>query len=89
MNETDIMARIDPIESKIDFKVLNAEQLDQIKTATLHVLENVGVRFPSGRALDIFSEHGAIVDRSSQVVKLPAEFVLTTMSKAPRTYTLS
>jgi trimethylamine--corrinoid protein Co-methyltransferase len=89
MNNTDFQARIEPIQANIDLKVLDVKQLDQIKSATLHILENVGVRFPSDRALDIFSERGAIVDKSTQVVKLPAEFVLDEMSKAPRTYTLS
>jgi len=41
------MVKIEPIQSKLDLKVLNTEQLVQIKSATLHVLENVGVRFPS------------------------------------------
>ena len=83
------MPIIEPIRSKIDLKVLSSEQLAQIKAATLHVLENVGVRFPSGKALDKFAEHGAIVDGDTQVVKLRADFVLDAMSRAPRSYVLS
>ena len=83
------MPLIKPIQSKLDLKVLDAGQLEQIKTATLHVLENVGVRFPSERALDIFAEHGALVDKDTRVVRLPADFVLEEMSKAPRTYILA
>jgi trimethylamine:corrinoid methyltransferase-like protein len=41
------MAAIQPIQSKLDFNVLISEQLAQIKSAMLHVLEKVGVRFPS------------------------------------------
>lgn len=40
------MDKIEPIKSSLDLKVLNTAQLAQIKSATLHVLENVGVRFP-------------------------------------------
>ncbi len=83
------MPIIEPIQSKFDLKVLNSEQLAQIKAATLHVLENVGVRFPSEKALNKFAEHGAIVDGDSQVVKLRADFVLEAMSQAPRSYVLS
>lgn len=83
------MPLIKPIRSKLDLKVLDAGQLEQIKTATLHVLEKVGVRFPSERALDLFAEHGAVVDKDTQVVKLTADFVLEVMSKAPRTYFLA
>jgi trimethylamine--corrinoid protein Co-methyltransferase len=83
------MPIIKPIQSKLDFKVLNSEQLQQIKTATLYILENIGVRFPSDRALNIFADHGVPIDKDRQVVKLPADFVLNEMSKAPRTYFLS
>jgi trimethylamine--corrinoid protein Co-methyltransferase len=83
------MTRIDPILSTIDFKVLNSKQLAQIREATLYVLENVGVRFPSEKALGVFNEHGAMVDQETMIVKLPSDFVLTEMSKAPGTFTLS
>jgi trimethylamine:corrinoid methyltransferase-like protein len=52
------MIKIEPIQSKLDFKVLNSDQLAQIKAATLHVLEYVGVRFPSDRALDVIEALG-------------------------------
>ena len=83
------MANIEPIQSKLTLNVLDNQQLDQIKSATLHVLENVGVRFPSEKALHKFAEHGAQVDGDSQVVKMPADFVLTAMNQAPRSYVLS
>ncbi len=82
------MQRIEPIKSKIKLDVLNKEQLEQIKTATLYILENVGVRFPSDQALKVFSDHGISIEEDSQVVKLPADFILETMSHAPRSYTL-
>jgi len=80
--------RIKAIQSKLGLEVLDRTQLDQIKAATLHVLEHVGVRFPSEKALDVFAEHGALVDGDSQIVRLPADFVLTALSQAPRNYVL-
>ena len=83
------MANIEPIKSALDFQVLTPEERQQIKSATLHILENVGVRFPSEKALGIFAQHGALIDQETQIVKLPADLVLEAMSKAPRKYLLS
>ena len=82
------MPNIEPIQSSLNLNVLNTEQLEEIKNATLHVLEAVGVRFPSKKALDTFEEHGALVDRDTQIVKLPAEFVKRAIDTAPRKYVL-
>lgn len=83
------MTKFEPIKSKLDLKVLNPFQLEQIREATLDVLENVGVRFPSEQALRLFMEHGIPVDEESHLVKLPAEFVLQQMANAPRKFILS
>ena len=80
---------IQPIKSVFSLEVLNPAQLAKIKTSTLHILENVGVRFPSKRALTIFAEYDASVDMETQIVKLSPDLVTQAMSKAPRTYTLS
>ena len=66
----------------------SAEQLDRLKQATLDILERIGVKFASGRALDILAEHGCDVDRETQVVRFPPELVLEAMAKAPRRYGL-
>jgi trimethylamine:corrinoid methyltransferase-like protein len=39
------MPNIAPIQSKLHLEVMNAQQLADIKSATLHVLEHVGVHF--------------------------------------------
>jgi trimethylamine--corrinoid protein Co-methyltransferase len=68
---------------------LSADQLAQIKAATLQVLETVGVHFPSERALKVFAEHGAQVDMEGQVVRMSPDFVSESMRHAPRSYVLS
>jgi len=83
------MPGIKPIEPTFKLKVLSAGQLAKIRTATLHILEHVGVRFPSNRALGVFAEHGARVDTDTQIAYLPPELVLEAMGRAPRIYTLS
>ncbi len=64
------MPGIQPIRSNLRLEVLGPAELAELKSATLHVLEHVGVRFPSERALRIFADHGARVNPDSQVVKL-------------------
>ena len=83
------MARIEPIQPKIGLEVLSADQLEAIQAATLDIMERVGVRFPSERALRVFADHGARVDWDAQVVHLAPGFVLKAMSHAPRAYTLA
>ena len=85
------MAR--PIKSisnpKISLNILTDQEVRQIHEATLEVIETIGVRFPSPVALDILEGHGAQVDRTSMVARIPADIVETYLAKAPPTYTLS
>ena len=62
------MVNIEPIRPKSHLEVLNADELESIQSATLELLENIGVRFPSESALGIFAEHGAKVDKDRQIV---------------------
>jgi trimethylamine--corrinoid protein Co-methyltransferase len=79
---------IEPIRTSYKLDFLDDEQLDNLQEATLNILENTGVQFPSEKALDIFAEHGAEVDRNSQIVKIPRHLVLKAMSTVPRYFTL-
>ena len=45
-------SRINPIAPRLWWDVLNPSELERIHEATLDVLETVGIRFPSERALD-------------------------------------
>ncbi|HSR33742.1 MAG TPA: trimethylamine methyltransferase family protein [Anaerolineae bacterium] len=83
------MPRIQPIRPTFKLKVLSDDQLAEFKSATLYILEHVGIRFPSERALQLFAAHGAQVDVDTQIVRLPPDLVLQAMGRAPRTYTLS
>lgn len=69
----------EPIKSitnpKLTLDILSQEQIDLIHQATLQIIENTGVRFPSEWALKIWEEHGADVDHDTQVVKAKAELI--------------
>ena len=79
---------IEPIRTQYKLACLENEQLEDLREATLHILENTGVQFPSEKALAIFAEHGAQVDHVSQVVKIPRDLVLKAMSNVPRYFTM-
>jgi trimethylamine--corrinoid protein Co-methyltransferase len=83
------MSTIEPIKNNLDLQVLSDDQMKEIRFATLRILEETGIHFPSEKALRIFSDHGAVIDPETQIVRIPEDLVLEAMSQAPRVYTLS
>jgi trimethylamine--corrinoid protein Co-methyltransferase len=79
---------LQPIKPAYHVCILEESQLDQLQSATLEILEQVGIHCPSEKALKIYAEHGGLVDFSHQTVKLPGQIVLEAMSHAPRFYTM-
>ncbi|MCK4976712.1 MAG: trimethylamine methyltransferase family protein, partial [Anaerolineales bacterium] len=53
------------------------------------VLEEVGVTFPSDKALKIFADVGAYVDFDNQLVKIPADLLDKYLATSPRSYTMA
>jgi trimethylamine--corrinoid protein Co-methyltransferase len=84
-NET---PQLTPIVPNYHLRILSDEQLNQLQTATLEILEGVGIICPSEKALSIYAEHGAQVDINTQMVKLPSSVVMDAMTHAPRFYTM-
>jgi trimethylamine:corrinoid methyltransferase-like protein len=68
---------------------LTDEEVRRIHTATLDVIEGVGVRFPSNKALDILEAHGATVDRCSMIAKIPGAVMEEYLALMPPAYTLA
>ena len=81
-------SRINPITPRLRWDVLSPDELQRIHEATLQVMEQVGIRFPSARALDVLEAGGCRVDRARQVVRLPRAVVMDAVAQAPRAYTL-
>ncbi len=79
---------LEPIRSPYRVRFLGDDQLDQLQAATLRILEEVGVRFPSAMALEILADHGAKVDMASQVVRFPPDLVRRALATAPRYFTM-
>ncbi len=74
---------------RLSLTILSREQVERVHTATLDIIESVGVRFPSARALDIWEAHGATVDRDTMIVKVPGHVIEEALKRAPRAYTLA
>jgi len=81
---------IEPIQIDPDMqiKVLSDDDIQQLHQATLTILEETGVRFPSQKALTIFADAGAHVDPKTQIVKIPPDLLMQAISKAPRSICL-
>ena len=69
--------------------VLEAEDVKRIHGATIDIIESVGVRFPSEKALDIWEVHGASVDRGTQIVKVSGQIIEEALRQAPPVFTLA
>jgi trimethylamine--corrinoid protein Co-methyltransferase len=79
---------LQPIVPSYHLRILTDEQLKRFQSATLEILEEVGIYCPSEKALKIYAENEAIVDFNTRVVKFPPRVVLDAMSHAPRHYTM-
>jgi trimethylamine--corrinoid protein Co-methyltransferase len=73
---------------KISLNILSTDEVKQIHDATLNVIENVGVRFPSKRALQIWADHGAFVDPAKMIVKVKPQIIEEALKNAPPAYPL-
>ncbi len=74
---------------RLNLNILSQEDVESIHGATLEIIESVGVKFPSLKALDIWAAHGAKVDRTTMVVKVPPNIIEDALKQAPPAYTLA
>ena len=74
---------------KLRLEILTPQEVKRIHDATLHILENVGVRFPSQQALEIWAANGATIDRERQIVRAKAELIEIALKACPPIYPLA
>ena len=74
---------------KLKLEILTPEEIRKIHDSTLWIIEKVGVRFPSERALDIWAANGATVDREKKIVKVKEELIESALKKCPPVYPLA
>ena len=74
---------------KLKLEILTPAEVKKIHDATLWIIEKVGVKFPSNRALDIWAANGAEVDRERKIVKAKGELIESALKKCPPVYPLA
>ena len=74
---------------RLSLNILSPADVQRLHTATLDIIESVGVRFPSGQSLDIWEANGAAVDRDTMIVRVPGRVIEDALKQAPPAYTLA
>ena len=74
---------------KIHLDILTPQEVKKIHDATLWMIEKVGIRFPSKRALEIWYSHGAEVDSGKMVVRAKPELIEKALHTCPPIYSLA
>lgn len=67
-------------------KVLSENQIEEIKQLTEEIIANVGFKVEHDGLLKIAAKAGAIVDETSQIVKIPAKLLRELLSRVPKSY---
>lgn len=67
--------------------LLTPQQVDRTHSASLEILENVGILVRNEKARTIFTQHGCQVDAGSQVVTFPSAVVEKYRAMLPPTFT--
>lgn len=67
---------------------LSEEEKQWVHRESLKILQKVGVRFPSDKALGILADNGAAVDRENHIAYIPEEMVDEALRLAPRSFVL-
>jgi len=71
-----------------NLKVLSDNEIIQVHEASIHILENTGVKILSKNVLDLLSSCGAMVDFDKKVARMPRKLVEACLSKVPSTFDL-
>jgi len=74
---------------KLQLEILTPQEVKKIHEATLWIIEKVGVRFPSKRALEIWAANGAQVDHEKMIVCAKAELIEKALKTCPPFYSLA
>src|SRR5215472_3639496 len=69
-------------------EILTAEQVERIVLAAFRVLQEAGLEIRSAPAREVYRRAGALVDESSQMVRLGRELVEAQLAQAPERFVL-
>jgi len=69
-------------------KILTDSQVEQIHSATLNVLEEVGFKYESKKALKVLEDRGCIIDYDKMIAKIPPSLVEWAIASTPSSFFL-
>jgi len=69
-------------------KVLSDSKVEQIHTASLDILDVVGFKYESKKALKLLEEHGCNVNYDTMIAKIPPSLVEWAIAKTPSSFYL-
>ena len=69
-------------------EILSSEQLERILSAAFRILEEAGLEIRSSAARAVFAQAGALVDDTTQMVRLGRELVEAQLKSAPERFVL-
>lgn len=68
------------------YEVASPEKLEEIHEASMHILENTGIRFMDEEAMVLWEKAGAKVDRATQHVWPARGLIMELVAKAPSSF---
>jgi len=74
---------------RVRLEILSTADVRRIHEATLQIIEKVGIKFPSQRALQIWAEAGADVDFDRMIVKAQPALIESALRSCPPSYSLA
>jgi len=76
-------------DPRLQLQILSGQDICKIHDATLQIIEKVGVKFPSRRALEIWAQAGADVDFDRMTVKARPDLIESALKHCPAAYSLA
>jgi len=63
---------------------LTKDEEDEVHLESVRILDQVGIKVTSPKVLSMFTDHGAVVDARTQIVRISEKLVREALSKAPK-----
>ncbi|MBD3193952.1 MAG: hypothetical protein GF317_02785 [Candidatus Lokiarchaeota archaeon] len=70
-------------------KVFSQDELEEIHSATLKLLSNVGIKIDCKKTQKLLEDHGCEVDNETDFVRMPESLVMEMVKKVPKSFTLN
>ncbi|RLI43749.1 hypothetical protein DRO69_08950 [Candidatus Bathyarchaeota archaeon] len=76
------------LRANIKFEVLSRDDIYRIHTATMEILEHVGIKILERKALQVLNEAGAAVNFKENIARIPEYLVKEAIKRAPSRFSI-